>query len=111
LLKRVTTIPRDKIGKLLISLMTLNVFDAFMTLMWTRNGIAEEVNPAMLYLLNLSPVLFVVIKISLVSLGAILLWRMRQFKITAYTCYLLNIVYAIIALIHFNIFVRSLPLL
>ena len=111
MLERVATIPRNKIGKLLISLIALNVFDAFMTLTWTQYGIAEEVNPAMLYLLNLNPALFVATKISLVFLGAALLWRMRQFKITEYTCYLLNAVYAAIALIHFNIFVRSLSLL
>lgn len=111
MLKRAATIPRNNIGKLLISLIALNVFDAFMTLMWTRHGIAEEINPAMLYLLDLSPALFVVVKISLVFLGAALLWRMRQFNITTYTCYLLNAVYVVITLIHFNIFVQSLSLL
>ena len=109
--KRVATIPRNKIGKLLTSLIALNVFDAFMTLMWTHHEIAEEINPAMLYLLSLSPVLFVVVKLTLVFLGSVLLWRMRQFKITEYTCYLLNVVYVIIALIHLNICIQSLSLL
>jgi uncharacterized membrane protein YqjE len=41
-------------------------------------GIAEEANPIMAYLISIDPMLFVVTKLTLVSLACLLLWRIRQ---------------------------------
>ena len=96
----------NKLATLLSFLIALNVFDAIMTLIWTHYSIAEEANPLMLYLLEIHPVLFLFIKITLVFLGVGLLWRMRQFKPVLYTAYFLNAAYIFLAFIHINILVR-----
>ena len=43
-------------------------------------GIAEEANPIMAHLIDIDPMLFVVTKLTLVSLACLLLWRIRDTK-------------------------------
>jgi cytochrome bd-type quinol oxidase subunit 2 len=58
-------------------LLILNVLDAAFTLAWTTAGMAREANPLMVEVLGHSPVLFMVAKLALVSLGVFLLVRLR----------------------------------
>lgn len=63
--------------------LILNVIDAVFTLLYTGCGLASEGNPLMDQLMNRGPVLFMVVKLALVSSGILLLWRLRQRRAAA----------------------------
>jgi hypothetical protein len=60
------------------ALLVLNLFDAFLTMLWVYNGLATEANPVMAEAMGYGPVGFVFTKIALVSLAVLLLWRNRE---------------------------------
>jgi hypothetical protein len=60
------------------AVVILNLLDAIFTMFYTKAGYASEANPLMAVTLASTPVLFVLAKLSLVSLGVLLLWRMRH---------------------------------
>lgn len=60
------------------SVLVLNLLDAVFTLVWVFGLGVEEKNPAMAGLLATHPVLFVLVKTTLVALGSWLLWRFRR---------------------------------
>jgi hypothetical protein len=57
------------------AIVILNLVDAVFTIFYTGSGLARESNPLMENVLAASPVLFVITKLSLVSLAVLLLWR------------------------------------
>ena len=59
-------------------ILTMNLIDSALTWHWVSNDIAEELNPIMLYTLELSPLAFFGSKIILTGLGCLLLWRLRE---------------------------------
>jgi hypothetical protein len=59
------------------AVLVLNLVDAALTLAWTTAGLAHEANPLLDGVLARSPLLFMTVKLSLVSLGLLLLWRLR----------------------------------
>ena len=61
-----------------MAIVVLNFLDAAFTLAWTAGGMADEANPLMLEVLGRSPVLFMIAKLTLVSLGVFLLFRLRR---------------------------------
>jgi hypothetical protein len=63
---------------IVIAVLVLNLIDAVLTLLWVNAGLAEEANSLMRTLVNHHPVLFTVVKISLVSAGSWFLWTRRQ---------------------------------
>ena len=63
---------------LIKALLVLNVIDAVMTVLWVADRKASESNPLMFDLPEQHPVLFVLVKTSLVSGGTFLLWRHRD---------------------------------
>jgi hypothetical protein len=58
--------------------VVMNMLDAIFTILYTRTGAATEANPLMGQMLSASPVLFMIAKLGLVSLGVLLLWRLRH---------------------------------
>jgi hypothetical protein len=60
------------------ALLILNLVDGIFTLLWIQSGLADEGNPLMDQALSGGPVGFMIIKLSLVSLGVGLLWRLRH---------------------------------
>ncbi|HVV81998.1 MAG TPA: DUF5658 family protein [Kofleriaceae bacterium] len=56
----------------------LNMVDAVWTLAFVRAGAADEGNPLMDQALAYGPILFMVAKLTLVSLSVLLLWRLRH---------------------------------
>lgn len=60
------------------ALLVLNLFDAFLTLIWVTSGLATEANPVMAEVMGHGPAAFVLSKIALVSLAVLLLWRNRD---------------------------------
>src|SRR5262245_58648559 len=57
--------------------LILNLLDAIFTLVWISTGAATEANPIMAEVAH-DPGLFVTIKLLLVGLGSLLLWRNRK---------------------------------
>ena len=55
----------------------------FHSFCFASTGVAVEANPLMETALSGSPVLFVLAKMALVSLGILLLWRMRTHRFAA----------------------------
>ena len=60
------------------ALIVLNFLDSIFTLIWVRAGIAQEENILLENLVNENAVVFMLVKIALVSLGSLLLWRCRR---------------------------------
>jgi len=60
------------------ALLVLNLFDAFLTLLWVSVGLATEANPVMAEAIGHGPAAFLLSKITLVSLAVLLLWRNRD---------------------------------
>lgn len=58
--------------------IVLNMLDAVWTLTFIRIGAADEGNPLMDQALSHGPLLFMLAKLSLVSLSVLLLWRLRH---------------------------------
>ena len=79
MLNRLAQLIQRRFLHLLVFLLLLNIADTLFTLEWVHNmGIAEEANPIMAHLIAIDPMLFVVTKLTLVSLACLLLWRIRE---------------------------------
>ncbi len=74
----------NKLALLAGLLLVLNMADAFYTLLYIQQGLAEEANPVMAQLLKLGPTWFVLGKHLLVSVCVVSLWRLRQRKSAAF---------------------------
>lgn len=59
-------------------IIILNLADAIFTLLYTGFGLAVEGNPLMDQAMIRGPVLFMIVKLALVSGGVLVLWRLRQ---------------------------------
>ncbi len=90
-------------GILAVLLNILNVLDTFLTIHWVTNGIAEEANPLMDYLIELSPLLFAVTKIALVGMGSFLLYRYKESRASWVALGCCLFVYTWIMVIHYQI--------
>lgn len=71
-----------KLTQLASAIVILNLLDAIFTLAYTNAGIATECNPMMKGPLLASPTLFMIAKLSLVSLCVLLLWRLGPRRLT-----------------------------
>ncbi len=63
----------------LVAILTvgLSLFDGVMTLRWLSRGVAEELNPVMVALIDYSPAAFLVIKLALLGSCTVLLYWQR----------------------------------
>jgi hypothetical protein len=64
-------------------ILVLNLLDVMLTLTAISSGAALEANPLMDMSLSWGGVWFVLVKVSLVSLGVALLWRLRRLSLAA----------------------------
>lgn len=85
---------------MLVALVVLNLFDAVFTLIWLRNGMATEANLFVRKLVTEHAPLFLTVKISLVSLGAFLLWRRRTHPLAVVGIFASFVAYYILLLHH-----------
>jgi hypothetical protein len=93
------------------TIIVLNIFDALFTLFWVEAGFAEEANAFLRHLVNHSPIVFVLVKTVLVSLGSFLLWRYRLHPLAVVGLFTVFLAYYFILLYHLrfsNLFVRYL---
>ena len=82
------------------AVLILNLFDAVLTLCWVQAGVATEANVLLQDILEQSTVLFMVVKMSLVSLGVGLLWRQRQRPLAVFGIALVFCTYATLLVYH-----------
>ena len=90
----------NKIQGLIFVLVLFNVMDGMLTIAWIGAGVATEANPLMALLLGIHPVLFMITKILLVGLGAMLLWRFRDRALAVGSLYLCLATYSLLILYH-----------
>ena len=76
------SLKRISFFSILLTLIVLNIFDAFITLYWIENKLAVEANPLMKGWIDIGPSYFIGLKLSIVLLGSLLLWKTRHRKLT-----------------------------
>lgn len=82
------------------TIVVLNGADALLTLFWVRAGLAEEANAFLRLLVNDHAIVFVSAKITLVSLGSLLLWRYRRHPFAVMGLFAVFLAYYFILLHH-----------
>jgi len=82
------------------TVLVMNLLDAIFTLVWVRAGLAREANVLMRDLVNEHAVLFVVAKLSLVSLGSLILWQRRAHAGAVVAIFVIFLVYYFVLLYH-----------
>ena len=88
----------DQLKILIFCIVVLNVFDGLFTILWVSAGTAYEANPLMATLLGHHPALFMLCKLTLVLLGAALLWEYRHHRFATISIFGLFILYYLIIL-------------
>ena len=86
----------------LISIFVMNIFDACFTLLWVDARLAIELNPLMNWLIEQSPGAFLFIKIFLVTLALMLIFKNRHKLISRALIVPVFAVYAWVSMIHIN---------
>lgn len=84
------------------ALILLNALDGVLTINWVSHGIATEANPLMNILISTNPLLFMTIKLLLVSLGAYLLWCHRNKPLAVASLYFCVLAYSLVMVQHLN---------
>lgn len=82
-------------------LFILNLADALLTIFWVRNGYATEGNHLMAILLDLGNAPFLIVKIAIGAVTAIVLYRWQNLKLAKYGLALGLAVYVGLMAIHF----------
>ena len=85
---------------LLQFLLIANLLDAFLTLKWLELRVADEANPLMALLIEISPSLFLFTKVSAISISCLILWKYRTHTLAKLSALLGALVYYIILLYH-----------
>ena len=80
----------------------MNVGDAFFTMLWLDRG-GLEANPAMDYLLDISPLAFLLQKCAVVGIWLIVLLVHKNFRFARIGLYLSLSAYVVLMVVHFGI--------
>lgn len=80
--------------------LLLNLVDAIFTLLWVKTGLAVEANILLRTPVEEHPLAFVMIKISLVSLGSLILWKRRHHPLAVVGLFVVFLAYYGILLYH-----------
>jgi hypothetical protein len=94
---------------ILKALLLLNLLDAIFTLWWVGTGVAVEANALLRDLVVDHPVRFVLAKLGLVSLGSLLLWRLRQHPLAVIAIFGAFFVYYLVLLHHLRFWSGPFP--
>ena len=84
------------------AIIVLNVLDAIFTLIWIQAGLADEANVLLQDLVSNHTILFMVVKLVLVSLGSFLLWRCRKQPLAVVGLFFVFLAYYYILLYHLS---------
>ena len=80
--------------------IVFNLIDAVLTLVWILTGHAIEANPLMAFALDLGPIIFMLTKITVVSLGLTILWIRRKRIWVRYAALAIFGIYSYVMMIH-----------
>ncbi len=80
----------------------LNAIDGVLTVAWIVSGKAEEANPIMDHLLDVDPTVFMAVKLVLVALGSVLLWKLRHRRGAVISIFALFLIYYAVLVYHAN---------
>ena len=81
-------------------LIVLNLLDGIFTLIWVEHFGAGEWNVMMRDLVYQSPLLFMLVKLTVVSLGTIFLWRHRSRALAVISLFVAFFSYFLVVLYH-----------
>lgn len=81
-------------------LLVLNLLDGVFTLIWVQHFDAQELNILLSDLVHDSPLLFMLVKLTLVSLGTLFLWRNRNNFLAVVSLFVAFFSYYLVLLIH-----------
>ena len=93
----------DELKFIIFFIVVLNLLDALLTIVSVFTGNAVEANPLMAYLITYDPLLFMICKQLLVSLGAIILWRFRQNMLAIFSIFLVFLIYYVNLIYHLRL--------
>lgn len=82
------------------AVLWLNLLDAVFTLWWVRHGLAVEANALLSDLAADHPMGFVLVKLALVSLGSVFLWRLRRRPLAVVAIFGAFLIYYLVLLYH-----------
>jgi hypothetical protein len=82
-------------------LFALNVLDAILTIYWVRHGFASESNQLMAGLLDMGDAPFLIVKIAVGAVAAIVFWRWRNLRLAKIGLVLSLGVYITLMGVHF----------
>lgn len=89
--------------RIVIQVVLLNIFnglDCILTLNTIRNYDDEELNPLMAFLLNKSPILFILVKAALAIIASTVAIRFSHMKVTR-VCLLISVIgYMLVVIYH-----------
>ena len=88
------------LGWVVRSVLVMNVIDASLTLYWVRAGWAHEANTLIEQLVEEHALLFVTVKLALVSAGSWLLWEHRHRPAAVIAIFVAFVVYYLVLLHH-----------
>jgi len=84
-------------------ILVLNLIDGVLTLIWVDYFQAQEANVMMRDLIQSSGLLFMIVKLTLVSLGTLFLWRRRSNPLAVISLFLAFFSYYLVLLFHLEI--------
>lgn len=90
-----------KLSRQTFLLFVLNFLDAVLTIYWVRHGFASEGNQLMAGLLDIGYVPFLIVKLSIGALAAVVLWHWGHLRVARYGLTLALTLYISLMGIHF----------
>lgn len=82
------------------SILVLNLIDGVFTMIWVESSQAQELNFMMRDLVHSSALSFMLVKLTLVSLGTLFLWRYRSNALAVVSLFLAFFSYYWVLLVH-----------
>tara|TARA_Y100000310_G_C20673515_1_gene811559 strand:+ start:466 stop:756 length:291 start_codon:yes stop_codon:yes gene_type:complete len=93
----------------------MNLIDAVATAIWVSTGVASEINPLMANLLGIDSSLFILTKLTIVSLCVLLIWRLKMAKSAKLFVLPVFIAYLCVVGVHisigFDLFKNEIPII
>lgn len=86
--------------------LVLNLLDGVFTLIWVEYFGAQEMNVMLSDLVVMDPLKFMLVKLSLVSLGILFLWRNRNKALAVIALFLAFYSYYMVLLVHLQHYSR-----
>ena len=91
-----------QISALLYFLFIANLVDAVLTLKWIEMEVAGEANPLMARLIEADPNIFLLYKVSAVTAGCVIFWKLRHHLAAKIATVFTALVYYTVLIIHIS---------